>query len=62
MLDYNQLSEEQKQIVREYQAIHSRLHELEEQMKTLSAEAKQLIGQLEALRQKDKKINNNGEK
>jgi chromosome segregation ATPase len=54
-----QLTEEQLKIVQQYQQIHKRLTLLEDQMKTLSAETEQLMGQLTSLREKDKKLFNN---
>lgn len=53
-----QLNDEQLKIVQQYQQIHKRLTVLEDQMKILDAEAKQLMGQLTSLREKDKKLFN----
>jgi predicted nuclease with TOPRIM domain len=50
------LTTEQKEIVLEYQAIHSKLAALQDQMKDLNAEANELMEQLKRLREKDKKI------
>ena len=50
------LTTEQKEIVLEYQTIHSKLVALQDQMKDLNAEANELMEQLKRLREKDKKI------
>lgn len=62
-MNLNDLTPEQLEIVKEYQAIHSKLSVLQDQMKDLNAEANELMEQLKRLREKDKKIlKNYGEK
>jgi predicted nuclease with TOPRIM domain len=56
MIDLNTLTPEQREIVKEYQTIHSRLSALEDEMKDLSTEANKLMEQLKRLRKKDKNI------
>jgi len=56
MIDLQNLTDDQKEIVKEYQTIYNRISVLEDQIKTLSAEASKLIEQLNIVRQKDKKI------
>ena len=51
-----ELTEEQKQIVVEYQTIFNRLSMLENQMVEIKAEVVVLVDQLETLRTKDKNI------
>jgi chromosome segregation ATPase len=52
----NNLTEEQKSIVKEYQLIFAKLSILEERMQELKAETTELVAELEQLREKDKNI------
>lgn len=57
-----QLTNQQLEIVEQYQKIHQQLLILEDQMQTLKAEAEHLMGQLNNLRKKDKQLFNYGKK
>ena len=59
MIDQSELTEDQKEIVKQYQVVHAKLVLLEDQMKGLSAEANKLMEDLESIREKDKKLFNN---
>ena len=52
----NNLTEEQKSIVKEYQLIFAKLSILEERMQELKADTTELVAELEQLREKDKNI------
>lgn len=59
-LDYNTLSNEQKEFVHLYKKIHDRLKVLQESMDSIQSETKELINELTELRKKETKIFNNG--
>lgn len=56
------LNSEQKEFVTSYQRIHSRLSDLQDQMRLMQIETEELIVALQNLRKKENKIFNNGEK
>ena len=56
------LNSEQKEFVTSYQRIHSRLSDLQDQMRLMQIETEELITALQNLRKKENKIFNNGEK
>ena len=61
-INWDELTEEQKEFVLEYKQIHSKLNNLRDKMDVIQKEIKETITRLEDLRKKENKLFNNGEK
>jgi regulator of replication initiation timing len=57
-----QLTDQQLEIVEQYQKIHQRILTLQHQMQMLKAETERLMEELNNLRKKDKQLFNYGKK
>lgn len=61
-INIEDLTQEQKDFIAQYQRIHAHLISLQEQMKSLQDEAETTIKELETLRNKENKIFKDGKK
>jgi|DEB19_MinimDraft_2_1074335.scaffolds.fasta_scaffold34696_2 septation ring formation regulator EzrA len=61
-IDVNNLTEEQENYVQSYKRINRRLETLQNQMKVIQYETKELLTELEELRKKENKKLEDGEK
>ena len=61
-INWDELTEEQKEFVLEYKQIHSKLNNLRDKMDVIKDDIREEIKKLEDLRKKENKLFNNGEK
>jgi len=61
-IDWDKLTDKQKEFVLEYKVVHKKLTSLRDKMDVLQKETAEAIEKLEDLRKKEKKVFNNGKK
>lgn len=61
-IDWDKLTNKQKEFVLEYKTVHEKLNSLRDKMDVLQDETKEAIKKLEDLRKKENKLFNNGKK
>ena len=61
-INWDALTEKQKEFVLEYKIVHKKLTSLQDKMDVLKKETSETIEELEELRKKENKVFNNGKK
>ena len=61
-IDWDKLTDKQKEFVLEYKVVHKKLTSLRDKMDVLQKETKETIEKLEDLRKNENKLFNNGKK
>ena len=61
-LNWDELTDKQKEFVLEYKVVHKKLNSLRDKMDVLQKETKETIEKLEDLRKNENKLFNNGKK
>ena len=61
-IDWDKLTDKQREFVLEYKTVHEKLNSLRDKMDVLQDETKEAIKKLEDLRKKENKLFNNGKK
>jgi len=62
MLEFDDLTSEQKDYVLKYSKVHQKLTDLQNEMKVIQDRIKETIEELESIRDSENKIFNNGKK